>query len=165
MRRLSALLAILVLAAAACDASGGPGPTVSPSSTAGTPSLFGRGTATIEVQDAVITLDVEIADTPEAQQRGLMFRTSLAEDAGMVFRFPDEQIRRFWMKDTLIPLSIAFYRADGVIVSIRDMPPCASEPCPFYDSTLPASGALEVNQGFFEANGVRPDHVITVTES
>jgi uncharacterized membrane protein (UPF0127 family) len=165
MRRLSVVLAVLLLTAPACDRAGESAPDPTPSSPAFTlPSLFGRGTATIEVPDDIVTLEVEIARTDEAHQRGLQGRTSLPSDSGMVFLFPDEQPRRFWMKDTLIPLSIAYFRADGTIVSIRDMDPCTAEPCPLYDSGAPAQGALEVNQGFFEAHGVRLNDVITITE-
>jgi uncharacterized membrane protein (UPF0127 family) len=166
MRRLSVLLAALLLAAPACDRAPDPGsrPT-SPTSTTGVPSLFGRGTVTIDVLDATVTLDVEIADTEEAHQQGLMGRTSLPPDSGMVFLFSEEQVRRFWMKDTLIPLSIAFFRADGAIVSIVDMEPCTAEPCHLYGSGVPAQGALEVNQGFFEDHGVRLNDVITVSEA
>ena len=163
MRRLSLVLVALLVAAPACDGATEPGATPSvrpPLSTI--PSLFDHGTARIEVQDATVTLDVEIADSEEAHRRGLMFRTSLPEDAGMVFLFTDEVPRRFWMKDTTIPLSIAFFSSDGTIVSMADMAPCPAEPCPFYESGLPAQGALEVNQGFFERHGIRLNHVITV---
>src|SRR5690606_18293913 len=57
--------------------------------------------------------DVELALTPEEQMRGLMFREELADDGGMLFVFPDEQHRAFWMKNTLVPLDMVFIRADG----------------------------------------------------
>jgi uncharacterized protein len=165
MRRLSLLLAALLMAAPACDRAPDPGSAPTPSPASISPSsLFGRGTATIDVLDATVTLEVEIAETDEAHQRGLMGRTSLPPDFGMVFMFPDEQPRTFWMKDTLIPLSIAFFAADGTIVSIKSMDPCTSEPCPLYGSGAPAKGALEVSQGFFSEHGVRLNDVVTVTE-
>ena len=58
------------------------------------------------------------------------------------------------MKDTLIPLSIAFWDEDGRIVGIQDMEPCTADPCPTYGSPEPYVGALEVNQGFFDEHGV-----------
>jgi uncharacterized membrane protein (UPF0127 family) len=60
----------------------------------------------------------------------------------------------FWMKDTLIPLSVAFWDQDGRIRAILDMEPCPAEPCPLYDPGVSWIGAVEVNQGFFEERGV-----------
>ena len=62
-----------------------------------------------------------------------MGRTTLPADAGMVFVFSEDSPRPFWMKDTLIPLSIAFYAGDGRILRILDMEPCDADPCPLYD--------------------------------
>src|SRR5215212_9431253 len=70
-----------------------------------------------------VPVQVEIADTPEERQTGLMGRSALAENAGMLFVFEQEQILAFWMKDTLIPLSIAYIDAEGRIVDIQDMQP------------------------------------------
>ena len=83
-----------------------------------------------------------------------MDRTSLGADDGMVFLFDAASSGSFWMKDTLIPLSIAFWDETGRIVGIRDMDPCTADPCPTYGSPEPYVGALEVNQGFFEEHGV-----------
>jgi uncharacterized membrane protein (UPF0127 family) len=80
-----------------------------------------------------------------------MERTELDEDAGMLFVFPQEQPRSFWMRNTLIPLSIAYIDSDGRIVDIKDMQPLDETPVP---SAEPAQYALEVNQGFFEARGI-----------
>jgi uncharacterized protein len=98
-----------------------------------------------------IPVQVEIADTDLERQTGLSGRTVLAEDAGMLFVFDQEQPLSFWMKDTLIPLSIAYVAADGRIVDIQDMQPLDETPHP---SAEPAQYALEVNQGFFEERGV-----------
>ncbi len=99
-----------------------------------------------------VAVPVEIADTNEERQTGLMGRTALAEDAGMLFVFDTEQQLSFWMKDTLIPLSIAFIDSEGRIVDIQDMQPLDETPHP---SAAPAQYALEVNQGFFEARGIQ----------
>ena len=96
------------------------------------------------------TIAVEVADTSSEREQGLMGRQSLPADAGMAFVFPDEQHGSFWMKDTLIPLSIAFYSADGRILKILDMEPCTGDPCPLYDPGVKYRGALEVNQGAFD---------------
>jgi uncharacterized protein len=95
---------------------------------------------------------VELARTDAERQRGLMGRTYLDEGAGMLFVFPADTAGPFWMKDTLIPLSIAFIGADGVIVDIQDMQPL--------DETLhyparPYRYALEVPQGWFARSGIR----------
>jgi uncharacterized protein len=84
-----------------------------------------------------------------------MGRQSLAADAGMVFVFPKDSKDAFWMKDTLIPLSIAFYDGRGRIVSLLDMEPCHAQPCPLYSPGAVYRGALEVNRGAFERWGVR----------
>jgi uncharacterized protein len=102
-----------------------------------------------------VAVQVEVADDEDERARGLMGRTELEEDAGMVFVFPGDSRGPFWMKDTLIPLSIAFYAADGRIVRILDMEPCREDPCPLYDPEAAYRGALEVNQGAFDGWNVR----------
>jgi uncharacterized membrane protein (UPF0127 family) len=99
-----------------------------------------------------VEVRVEIADEEAEQKRGLMERTALAEDAGMLFVFPGERPRSFWMRNTLIPLSIAYIDGDGAIVDIQDMQPLDETSHP---SAAPAQYALEVNQGFFEERGVQ----------
>ena len=98
-----------------------------------------------------VPVQVEIADTDAERQQGLMGRTALAEDAGMLFVFDQEQQLSFWMKDTSIPLSIAFIDEEGSIVDIQDMQPLDETP---HLSAEPARYALEVNQGFFGERGV-----------
>lgn len=105
----------------------------------------------LPVQISGERLMVEIADTPEERRQGLMNRESLPEDRGMLFVFEEEDYRSFWMKNTEIPLSIAFISADGVIMEIRDMTPYSLEPV---ESTHRAKYALEVNQGMFERLGI-----------
>jgi uncharacterized protein len=97
---------------------------------------------------------VEIADDFYERARGLMDRTALGEDRGMLFVFPKEQPLSFWMKDTLIPLSIAYIDSEGRITDILDMKPLDDRP-PHYVSSEPVQYALEVNQGFFDENGVK----------
>jgi uncharacterized protein len=117
-----------------------------PSLAASTVRIGASGGESVEV-------DVEIADDTEEMARGLMGRTALAEDAGMLFVYPDERELSFWMKDTLIPLSIAFMDAEGRIVDIQDMKALDDTP-PHYTSAEPARYALEVNEGFFDERGV-----------
>ena len=97
------------------------------------------------------------ADTPEQQRRGLMAQDDLDGYDGMIFRFPDERERSFWMRDTRIPLSIAFFDARGTFVSAADMEPCGDRPdCPTYSSGGPARYALEVLRGRLPAAGATP---------
>ena len=100
-----------------------------------------------------VEVRVEIADDFFERQRGLMDRTALGEDRGMLFVFRDEQPRSFWMKNTRIPLSIAYIDSRGRITDILDMKPLDDKP-PHYVSSEPVQYALEVNQGFFEESGV-----------
>jgi uncharacterized membrane protein (UPF0127 family) len=113
-----------------------------------------EGVLTISGDGPDVRVQVEIAETAEDKTRGLMGRTSLPEDTGMVFLEEEPVVSGFWMKDTLIPLSIAFWDEDGRIFRILDMEPCLEDSCPTYDPRGAWVGALEVNQGFFEDHGV-----------
>ena len=115
----------------------------------------GQPTVSIDTAGGEVTVPVEVANTPAKRERGLMGRQSLASDAGMVFVFPKDSKDAFWMKDTLIPLSIAFYDDRGRIVSLLDMEPCRAQPCPLYSPGAAYRGALEVNRGAFDRWGVR----------
>jgi uncharacterized protein len=97
------------------------------------------------------TVLAEVADTPEARERGLMFRTELEDGHGMLFVFPDEDIRGFWMRNTYIPLDIAYLDRTQRIVDIQAMEPHVEE---LYESSRPAMFALEVPRGWFEGRGV-----------
>lgn len=123
---------------------------------------FGEGTAILDGEDGAVLLDVEIAQTDVERQFGLMFRKSLAADAGMVFVFFEETRGGFYMKDTLLPLSIAYFDVDGTILKIVDMDPCETDST-LYDPGVPYLGALEVNQGSFQAWGVTAGDKIHLT--
>jgi uncharacterized membrane protein (UPF0127 family) len=101
-----------------------------------------------------VEVRVEIVDDPFERARGLMYRTQLGEDRGMLFVFQREQPLSFWMKNTRIPLSIAYIDSKGRITDILDMKPLDDKP-PHYVSSEPVLYALEVNQGFFEERGVK----------
>jgi hypothetical protein len=91
---------------------------------------------------------VEIADTPEKHALGLMHRRSLKNDCGMLFIFADEEVRSFWMKNTLIPLDMIFINGDRQVVDLfHDVPPCPADPCPSYTSAYPARFVLELAGG------------------
>jgi uncharacterized membrane protein (UPF0127 family) len=95
---------------------------------------------------------VVVAITPAQQQRGLMHRTKLDEDAGMLFVYDTERTLSFWMRDTLIPLSIAFIDGDLVVRDIQDM--ASLDDKTHHVSKVPAMYALEVNRGWFERHDV-----------
>jgi uncharacterized membrane protein (UPF0127 family) len=110
-------------------------------------------------------LNVEFADTQGQRAHGLMNRATLAPDAGMLFRYPEEQAASvgFWMHHVSFPLDIAFLDAQGRIVSVRTMTPCDGgkrEPCPIYPAGAPFMAALEVTGGFLAAHGFGPGSVV-----
>lgn len=107
------------------------------------------------------TFTVEVAATPQAQQRGLMQRTALDTDAGMLFIFDYDQQLGFWMLNTLIPLDIAFIDSSGTILNIETMQP---ETLNFHNSDGLARYALEVNAGEFARRGIKAGDVITYVE-
>jgi uncharacterized membrane protein (UPF0127 family) len=112
--------------------------------------------------EAIRALDgrcgVEVAASAEERQVGLMHRPELDPDAGMLFLFAMPSRGGFWMKNTLIPLSIAYMSREGEssfeVVSIMDMEPCRKDPCPGYNPGVPYDAALEVNQGWFERHDI-----------
>ena len=122
-----------------------------------------RGTATITTRDgSTVTLRVELARTAAARQQGLMNRRSLGTKAGMAFLYPESQRGGFWMKNTLIPLDIAFADARGRILRILTMQPCRRDPCRIYYPNVAYRTALEVNAGSFRRWGVRAGDVLRV---
>ena len=122
-----------------------------------TASTLRRGMLVL-VQDKVrVTLNVEIADTPETREVGLMNRPSLPDDAGMLFVFESTSHWAFWMKDTLIPLSVGFIDDQWKIVDIQDMrvgPNPQTGRLDIYEAARPSRYALEVNQGLFVRRGI-----------
>ena len=102
-------------------------------------------------------IEVEIADTEDSRALGLMGRQSLSHDSGMLFVFDQPDNLSFWMKNTHIPLSIAFISETGEIINIENMYP--------HDhgntrSSKPATCALEVNQGWFKQKGIHPGCIV-----
>jgi uncharacterized membrane protein (UPF0127 family) len=98
------------------------------------------------------TVQAELARTPDEQQQGLMYRTSMPADRGMLFVFSQARPQAFWMKDTRLPLSIAFIDANQVITNLADMKPL--DEFTIHRSAKPVLYALEVNQGWFAARGI-----------
>ncbi|MCM3691044.1 DUF192 domain-containing protein [Neobacillus niacini] len=110
----------------------------------------------------IIKLIVQVADTPKIRDKGLMFVNRLPENEGMLFVFSAETYGGFWMKNTLIPLSIAFLNADGKILKILDMAPCKEDICPTYDPEISYHYALEVNLGWFEKKQIRAGDFVII---
>lgn len=110
----------------------------------------------IQLGKRVVT--VEIADSPEKRSRGLMFRESLLNDNGMLFIFDEEAPLSFWMKNTLIPLSIGYFDRDRKLINVLEMEPApVSELNPrTYRSSRAAMYALEMTKGWFSRNKVEP---------
>jgi uncharacterized protein len=123
---------------------------------------FPHGRALIRTPQRTVTVKVEVAETTAQLERGLMGRRSLAPRSGMVFLFATDTRGRFWMKNTLIPLSIAFWGKTGRILRILDMAPCRADPCKVYDPHVAFRGALEVNRGAFARWGVHRGAVVTI---
>lgn len=104
---------------------------------------------TVYVQDRPFR--VEIADTPEKHALGLMHRPCLKEGYGMLFVFTDEEVRSFWMKNTLVALDMIFINGDRLVVDIvHSAPPCRADPCPSFTSAYPARFVLELAGGTAE---------------
>jgi uncharacterized protein len=95
----------------------------------------------------------EVARTPLQTQTGMMFRREMAQHEGMLFVFDALERRCFWMKNTLLPLSIAFIADDGRVVNLADMQPQSEES---HCSAEPVRFALEMNQGWFAKRGIKP---------
>ncbi|WP_338291634.1 DUF192 domain-containing protein [Planctobacterium marinum] len=105
---------------------------------------------------------VEYADTWELRARGLMYRTELCQQCGMLFKFDRERLISMWMKNTFIPLDVAFFKKNGEIVDIKQMQPLDLTSVP---SSKPVLYALEMNEGWFAANGVKEGNSIEVLET
>lgn len=168
---LTGIFAVLLLASVSCAVDSSPratttvtpsaaasaSPTVGPTSTAASLPVL---TFTKSSGEGV-SLTVEIADAAWSRARGLMFRESLPDDSGMLFVWPEDTSSGFWMKDTLIPLSIAFIDSAGVILDIQDMQPL--------DETLHTAPAafrygVEANQGWFAERGITAGDTVTLPD-
>jgi uncharacterized membrane protein (UPF0127 family) len=160
MKRRFAILGLLLLLAAACGGGeGGPG--------APGADLTGYETARITVNG--VEFEVWLATTFAQRQQGLMFATESQLDPlpdgterGMLFVFSSEANLSFWMRDTYVPLDLAYARADGTIAEIHDLVPLDETPVP---SGEPVQFALEVYSGTLQANGIAAGDVIVIPAS
>ncbi len=106
---------------------------------------------TTRITAGMHVIEAELAVTPTQQQTGMMFRTTMGTNEGMLFVNDDAAVRCFWMRNTLLPLSIAFVADDGTIVNIADMQPRSEAS---HCSAKPVRFALEMNQGWFAKRGI-----------
>jgi uncharacterized membrane protein (UPF0127 family) len=141
-RRHAALALVCLLALGACTQD------------SGSEDGLARGTLVIETDGGPVEIPVEIAQTEEEQARGVMGREGLPDGGGMVFSNPEPQQVGFTMDGVTFPLSLAVWGPDGRILAILDMDPCPQGGCPGYDPGAAWTGAVEVNQGFFDEHGI-----------
>ncbi len=131
--------------------------------------LYSRDTTEFEKDELVIVnslgeevyVKVELASDDTQHSKGLSGRGSLCDDHGMLFIFEDDITSGFWMKDTSIPLSIAFISENGTIIDIQDMEPYSLKS---HSPGVPYRYALEVNQGFFLENDVDVGDIVIIPE-
>jgi uncharacterized membrane protein (UPF0127 family) len=169
-----AVLPILLVSAAACRASstgqgpsGAPQPVRPPSATAGASQSPGPNLVTLTFASpsgAKVELHVRIEGTEPLREQGLMNITNLPDDEGDLFTWQDiapnqDVLSPFWMKDTKIPLSIAFVAADGRIMEVQDM---AADTVTYHVPRLPYRFAIEANSGWYDRHGMPAGSVVSL---
>ena len=107
----------------------------------------------IQLTAGMYVIQAEVAQTLSEQTIGLMYRQTMGINEGMLFTYDKPQVRCFWMRNTLLPLTIAFITDDGSIVNLKDMEPRTEIP---HCSAKPVRYALEMNQGWFDKRGLKP---------
>lgn len=165
IRRCIWIVALLIGVGTVVTWAGAP-PPPAPRATA-TP-LFGRGTLTFTQNERRVMLSVEIAESMEARSHGLMLRKSLPENAGMLFVFEEDAKWGFWMKNTLIPLSIGFVDKTWRLIEILDMvvpDEPTNGPFKIYEPSMAYRYALEVNQGLFQRKGLTAGAQVRLTRT
>jgi hypothetical protein len=118
---------------------------------------YGDSLAITELNAGIHVIRAEVANTFETRARGLMYRESLAVNQGMLFIFPAVERHCMWMKNTPLPLSVAFIDQGGKVVSISEMAPHTETS---HCATQPARYALEMNKGWFSGKGIRAGAMI-----
>lgn len=108
------------------------------------------------------TIAVEVASSVETQRTGMMYRKEIGPDEGMLFIFSEAKPLSFYMKNTYVPLSIAFIRSDGQILNIEEMEPLSLES---HSSSAPCRYALEMPEGWFEKSGVKAGDFVVLPQS
>jgi uncharacterized membrane protein (UPF0127 family) len=120
-----------------------------------TPDGFERVAATVTKADGeTCDLCLWLAETSEQRTQGLMYVTDLGQADGMVFVYPSPRTGTFWMKNTVLPLSIAYFDAEGTYLDAYDMSPCLTASCPRYRTAPDFLVAVETIQGGLDALGI-----------
>ena len=117
--------------------------------------------STIQLKAGPHLITAEVAATPDSRDQGLMKRKSLAPDSGMLFIFPEARSYCMWMKNTYLPLSVAFLEDNGTIVNIAEMKPQTED---YHCAARPVRYALEMNVGWFSRKGLKPGLTVTGIE-
>ncbi len=133
---------------------------------ASTPDGYTGGLVTFRGESGHVSLDAELAVTPQEHSRGLMNRESLADGQGMLFIFSEDSPRSFWMKDTLIPLDMVFVNSSMHVVGVvENAQPCTAScscQCPRHSSEAPAMYVIEANAGFCREHGIKEGQLIDI---
>jgi hypothetical protein len=156
-KRVTVLLAVLALAACGHTRST-TGPVPNPSLDLPQGNLTVAGSA-----GPKLSLHVQIAESAQSRERGLMGVKKMPDQVGMAFLFGGPTSTGFWMKDTLIPLDIAFWDSKGRIVATSTMTPCGTGSCPVYQPATTYVSSVEMNAGLLAARGIRTGDKVTLT--
>ncbi len=126
---------------------------------------LGKNVVTIVTGAGSVKIDVEYADTPEKQTKGLMNRATLGKLSGMLFIFPEEKTRSFWMKNVVFPIDVMFISSNGRINETTTLEPCPkdADACPTYDSKESAQYVIEVNAGFTQKNKIIEGDILEIS--
>lgn len=131
----------------------------------GVPTGYDLVQATVTEADGdVCELCLWLADTAEQRRSGLMHVTDLGDGDGMAFRYPSPHTGTFWMKNTLLPLSIAFFAPDGAFLDAFDMVPCTTDDCPTYPTPADFLVAIETTRGDLGELGIGPGSTLALTD-
>jgi uncharacterized membrane protein (UPF0127 family) len=129
------------------------------------PEGFERVAATVTAIDGTeCELCLWLAETGDQRALGLMYVTDLGGPDGMIFRYDSPTTSAFWMKNTVMPLSIGFYDQGGAYLDAFDMAPCTGDPCPTYPTPANFTDAIEVPQGLLDELGIKPGSVLVVSD-
>ena len=156
-KRVVVILAVLTLTACThARTATGPVPNPSLDLPEGNLSIAGSGRPEL-------SLHVQIAETARSRETGLMNVKKMPDQVGMAFLFGDPTSGPFWMKDTLIPLDIAFWDGGGRIVTMFTMTPCTADPCHQYQPAASYVGSVEMNAGLLAAKGIQTGDKVLLT--
>ena len=158
MRKLVLLAFILTGAIAGCKKTPPPEPVSAKAGSPALPTAAQPKLATVHLWLGPEELNAEIASTPIQEETGMMFRTNLAENAGMLFVFGNPVQASFWMKNCPLPLSCAYIESDGSIAEIHDLQP--NNETPVVAASNNVQYVLEVNQGWFARHHLSPGTLV-----